>query len=181
MAILVPSSVWPITQARNLHQRAQMQYNWKFYVPNESPGQFDINMGILAQEVSFPGFNCEQETYEIGQLEQYRLGASKRGGPVSATFIEVQGGYVDQFFRGWFEEVDANDGITGFYVRNPVSFYTRNAEVHLITREGEIGSVFNLLGLMPVNMSPYSSLNYAGTGPVLLTVEMVCNEVVRTV
>ena len=187
MAILNQSSVFPIGRARALHQAAQRQYQWRFFLDESGDNVKDLDMSMLVQELTLPGINCDREAYNVGQLEFYHLGVTRRGGPVSATFIEIEGGIVDRYFRDWFEQVDPQlaDTVDGGIVlsrgRQPIHTYARSAIVHLLKRDNTIGAQFKLSKLLPVRMGSYSALSYAGTGQVQLQVEMACDQVVRMV
>lgn len=185
MALLGQSAVWPIVRARQLHSQAQMQYQWRFFIPDSLSSTYDLDLSLLAQDVSFPGIEADRETYHVGQLEFYRIGATRRGGTVTATFIEVEGGYVDQFFRDWFEQVDpeidttTQNGLVFSRARRPLYQFARTALVQLVDKNLVTGAQFRLQKLIPIRMQPYASLSYAGTGPVMMTVEMACDEVRR--
>jgi hypothetical protein len=186
VALLDAAWVWPIVRARQLHAHTQMQYQWRFFMPSTIAGNgYDTDMSILSQEVSFPGIDVDKETFNIGQLELYRLGMVRRGGSVTATFLEVEGNYVDRYFRDWFEEIDSTQkthttkGPVVSRARAPIYKFARQADVQMILKNSARGPMFRLKKLLPVKIQSYSSLNYEGMGPLKVSVEMVCNEVER--
>lgn len=185
MAVLKQSSVWPIRQARQLHAQAQLQYMWRFHIPN-ADGVLDEDIAMLAQSVTFPMPDITYETYQVGQAEKHVPGDIRRGGTVNAVFIETDGGKVEGFFRTWFDEVDipAEDTAEPSRGRAPIAEFARTAYVYMLPRESvasftEAKYKFQLIRLMPVRMGPYQSLTYDGVGLVTLPVEMVCDEVRR--
>lgn len=185
MAILSESRLWPIHSARRLHDQAQQGFLWQFSLTDVFP-RLDEDTSMLAQTCTMPGEKFDQKSYFVAGQEQYYLGDSHLGGSVSARFLETEGGKVDRFFRTWAATTDVptpgigrvnrwrrpkgfGDGVTGS---------SRSAIVRLITRGGRVGVEFWLTQLQLLEFGPYE-LSYESTGPLILSVTMLCDEVIR--
>ena len=187
MAFLKESSLWPIHSARRLHDKAQQGFLWQFFMTGMVP-QLDEDMMMLAQSCSIPGIRFDQKSFTVSGQEQYYIGKSRRGGDVSARFIETEDGKVDTFFRLWANLIDLpipeilrisrarrprgfGDGVTG---------HARSAIVRLIKRDGGTAVELVLVRLRLVEFGGYD-LSYGDSKPLILPVKMVCDDVIRNV
>ena len=187
MAFLKESNLWPIHSARRLHDKAQLGYMWQFFLTGVVP-QLDEEMMMLAQSVTIPGIRFDQKNFTVGGQEQYYLGKSRRGGEVSARFIETEDGKVDTFFRLWANLIDVpspeilrvsrwrrgrgfGDGVTG---------HARSAIARLIKRNGDVSIELALVRLRLVEYGGYD-LSYSDSKPLTMPVKMVCDDVIRNV
>ena len=188
MAILKESDLWPIHSARRLHDQAQQGFLWQFLLTGVLP-QFDADMKLLAQSCSIPGIRFDKKNFTVGGQEQYYLGKSRRGGEVSATFLETEGAKVDTFFRLWANLIDiptteivrTSRWRRGEGFGDGVSGHARTAMVRLIKRNGEVAVELALVRLRLVDYGGYDSLNYSESKPLTLSVKMVCDDVIRNV
>ena len=85
MAVLNQSELWPIHSARRLHDKAQQDFLWQFFIADVAPPVPNEDLMMLAQSVSLPPIAFEKKAYKVGGQEKYYLGNSTRGGPVTAT------------------------------------------------------------------------------------------------
>jgi len=191
MAVLKQSELWPIHSARRLHDQAQQSFMWQFLISGAVPAP-DEEMMLLAQSCSIPPIAFERKSFKVNGQEKYYLGQATRGGAVNVTFVEVEGGKVDTFFRLWANMIDVpltgadraagvlnrwrrgkgfGDGLTG---------YARYGIVRLLKRDGSTGVEFVLSRLLLTKFAGYN-LSYEGSGPLTLSVEMSCDDVVRNV
>ncbi len=186
MALLRQSQTWPVHSVRDLHSKAQLSYLWQLDLPDENDST-DRDMMFLAQRMSFPGIEIDRQKYSVGGQEHYHLGASRRGGIISATFLEIEGGKVDKFFRDWFNLVDAisQEIVVESHFRSPKGKgytkgggHSRSGFVKQLTRLGTVSVEWALLGILPLRIGRYE-LAYEGSGALLLPVEMTCDEVRR--
>lgn len=187
MAVLKESELWPIHSARRLHDKAQQGFLWKFFMTGAVPS-LDRDMVMLAESCSLPGISFDQKSFVVAGQEQYYQGKSKRGGTVSARFVETEGGKVDTFFRLWanLTDVPAAEILRFSRWRRPqgfgdgVSGHARTALVRLIKRNGDVGVEFVVVRLRLVQFGGYE-LSYADSKPLVLPVTMVCDDVIRNV
>lgn len=187
MAFLTESDLWPIHSARRLHDKAQQAFLWQFFMTGVVPS-LDRDMMMLAESCSLPGIRFDQKSFVVGGQEQYYLGKSKRGGPVNARSVETEGGQVDTFFRLWANLIDVPAAEILRFSRwrrgqgfgDGVSGHSRSAIVRLIKRSGEVGVEFLVVRLRLVEFSGYD-LSYADSKPLVLSVTMVCDDVIRNV
>lgn len=194
MAVLNQSELWPIHSARGLHDKAQQEFLWQFFISGAIPIPNE-DMMLLAQSVTLPPMTFEQKSYQVAGEEKYYLGNAKRGGAVSARFLETEDGKVDTFFRLWNNEVaypspglssltrketaigrarrgkGFGDGITG---------HSRYGLLRMLKRDGSVGVELLLIRLQLLSFGA-RELKYDGTGPLILSVEMTCDDVVRNV
>ncbi len=186
MALLRQSLTWPIHTARGLHATVQRSFLWQLYL-NDENGALSYNIMLLGQRASIPGIEIDRMTYSVGGLENYALGKSRRGGVVSLSLLETEGLEVERFFRDWFNDVDVpvvgEEGLVS-RVRTPKgdgsagSGHARRGLFQLFTRARTVSAEFELLRLMPLRLGKHQ-FSYEGSGPMILPVELVCDEVRR--
>ncbi len=187
MAVLKESDPWPIHSARRLHDKAQQAYLWQFYMTGIIP-QLNEDMMMLAQAVTIPGFSWTQKSYKVAGQEQYYQGDAKRGGVISARFIETEGGDVDTFFRAWANLIDIpSPGIVGISrwrrgrgFGDGVTGHARTGIARLMKRNGEVSVEFVLTRLQLIKFGGYD-LSYGTSGPLIVTIEMTCDDVIRNI
>jgi len=178
VAVLVQGVTWPIVSIRDLHSRAQVHHLWQFHVSDEA-NAFSRNLMFLCQSMQIPGWDFVRDTYNVGGVERYSLGNVKRGGLLSADFIEVEGGLVEKFFRDWLDQVEVRDpaAIADLKYRASMSKYSRAARAVRYNRDHTSGIVHEFVTLLPVKMG--EPRRTAVSGPALIQVEMSCDEVRR--
>ena len=187
MAFLKQSGLWPIHSARRLHDQAQQAFLWQFLMMGAVP-ELDRDMMMLAESCSLPGIKFEQKTFTVGGQDQYYLGKSQRGGPISARFIETEDGKVDTFFRTWANLIDVPSIEILRYSRwrrgqgfgDGVSGHARSALVRLLKRDGGVSMEFFISRLRLVSFGNLD-LNYADSKHLVIPVTMVCDDVIRNV
>jgi len=179
MAILSQSPVWPVHKARRLHSQAQLSHLWHFMMDDENGGAAG-DIWLLAQSLNLPGLEMNSITYQVGTMERYFLTTQKRGGAVTASFLELEGGLVDGFFRRWLDQASPLvPGLEMAGIRYSGVKYSRNPKVHLLDRNQQISLEFQLIGLLPKKLGTASTLTYNSRNVLTIPVEMVCDEVRR--
>ncbi len=176
--------IWPIHSARKLHTQAQLSYLWQFEVDDQVSG-INREMLLLVQDVTIPGYVIEAVPFNVAETEWYRSGRSKRGGVVSATFLEIEGGAVDRFFRNWLDQIDPVDQTSTMKARYRApqgrvfgQGFLRDAALQVYRRSGGLSCNFALKRLRPQKVGGYK-FGYNDSGPMMIPVEMVCDEVER--
>jgi len=190
MAFLVQSDLWPIHLARSILEQAQLVYLWQFDLPDENAVP-ETYMRFLVQSITIPGIEIDHEAYSVGGLENYHLTQERRGGIVTANFVEIEGGFVDQFMRTWLDqvsplsrEVSRQGTKTESRYRSPRGIgsskagYVRNAAVQVINRNESVQYEFELKRLVPKKVGEYE-FNYENSGIKMVPVQMLCDEVGR--
>jgi len=185
VALLTQSTTWPIHVIRALLEKAQLVYLWQFVIPDES-GTLDPDMRMLVQSVSVPGIEVDHEAYSIGGQEYYHLQQERRGGIVTANFVEIEGDYVDRFMRNWFEqvsplsgEVGGNDPLNRYRapkgVGGDLAGYKRDAMVSVYSRDEAKQAEYKLINLVPKKVGDYE-FSYETSGIKTVPVQMLCDE-----
>lgn len=198
MAVLGQSELWPIHSARRLHDKAQQEFLWQFFISGAIPVPNE-DMMLLTQSCSIPAMQFSSKEYVVGGQEKYYLsGPSKRGGQVNATFLETEDGKVDAFFRIWANEIDLPDvtvtkatdkvgigasisrGRRGKGYGDGVTGHSRYGLLRMVKRDGTIGVEFLLTRLQLVSFGE-RTLDYGRSGALTLSAQMTCDDVVRNV
>jgi len=192
LALLAQSTTWPIHIIRALLEQAQLLYLWQFVIPDKS-GVLDLNMKFLVQSITVPGRELDHESYSVGGQENYRLTQERRGGVVTANFVEIEGSFVDQFFRDWLDQVSppstelsvqSGAGATQNRYRGSIGRggllegYHRTASVYVYGRDESIQSHYMMMNLVPKKVGEYE-LSYENSGIKTVPVQMLCDEVRR--
>jgi hypothetical protein len=188
MALLGESEIWPVNKARELHSKAQLSHTWRFMI-NDVVGGIDGTLYMLAKSLSLPGIEMNHITYNVGTMEKYFQTTAKRGGVVTANFLEIEGGYVDGFFRTWMGLLNPLDprriaygirsvagSIGGGFGKTAFGFAPT---VELLKRDGSVSMSFILFNLRPKKLGTATTLTYENKSVLTIPVEMVCDEVRR--
>lgn len=190
MALLAQSTLFPIHVIRALLEQAQLLYLWQLLIPDEF-GVLDPNMRFLAQSVTIPGIEIDHESYSVGGLENYYLTQERRGGVITANFVEIEGDYVDQFMRNWLDQVSPLSGEVSSQGANvetryrapkgvggDLTGYVRDASVYVYGRDEQQLAQYKMLQLIPKSVGG-QELSYENSGIKTVPVQMLCNEVRR--
>jgi hypothetical protein len=172
-----------------------LSYLWQFSLPGAF-GNIREDLTMLAVSCVIPARERPQQEYSVGGQTMAHLGGTRRGGLVTAKFIEVEGGLVDLFFRAWDAQIDTPEigslvltptgasVIAKGYSRNAqggvsgVGGYSRNALVTLYRRSGSESMQLSLRGLKLVSFGGYN-LTYEGSSAAVVDVSMWCDSIER--
>jgi hypothetical protein len=175
---------------RALLEQAQLLYLWQFVIQDEF-GVLDSNLRFLVQSITIPGIEIDHEAYSVGGLENYYLTQERRGGVITANFVEIEGDYVDRFMRNWLDQVSPLSGEVSAQganvetryrapkgVGSDLTGYVRDASVYVYGRDETQLAQYKMLQLIPKKVGEYE-FSYENSGIKMVPVQMLCNEVRR--